>query len=451
MARWFTCNVLQAGAGGRLLWQFSGGKFNLLHEQAQAPGEPLPPKLINKDWQTLLQPRLNIAWLPAENVFLRAVQLPPAEGAELRAMVELQLEKLSPLPVAQILWSYEVLPKSADMQTVIVVIVARDHVEEFLGKLEGDGYLADRLELPFLDQLQAAEAKEDGMWLYPGVGGTHSCLVAWWCGGVLQNLSLINLPPNETRGTVLQNQLAQMIWAGELEGWLTGTPPFHLVAEGAEAEEWKALFGPEQEPQVTPAATARELAARTARRVAANSLHTNLLPREFAARYKQQFVDRLWMRSLGALVVVYVAAVLVYFGLVQYATWQYGRVQDEVDRLGPGYTNTLQLKEKVKVLQDQLELQFAALECYKAVAEKLPEGLTLDTLNFERGRKLTVIGVSGEDVARIHAFNDSLRSATDKGGQQPLFSKINPPIINPKGPNAYGWSFACELKRTDTE
>ena len=42
-----------------------------------------------------------------------------------------------------------------NLQTVVVVIAARNVVEEFLGELEGQGYLADRLELPLLDQLQA--------------------------------------------------------------------------------------------------------------------------------------------------------------------------------------------------------------------------------------------------------------------------------------------------------
>ena len=32
------------------------------------------PKLIQKDWQTLFQTRLNVAWLPPEQVFLRALQ-----------------------------------------------------------------------------------------------------------------------------------------------------------------------------------------------------------------------------------------------------------------------------------------------------------------------------------------------------------------------------------------
>ena len=53
-------------------------------------------------------------------------------------MVELQLEKLSPLPVAQIVWTAEILPKTPEnLQPVIVVITARDLVEQFLGSPGG--------------------------------------------------------------------------------------------------------------------------------------------------------------------------------------------------------------------------------------------------------------------------------------------------------------------------
>src|SRR5262249_14723684 len=146
--------------------------------------------------RSLWQQKLNIAWFPPEQVFLRVAQFPLSDFEETLAMVELQLEKLSPMPVAQIVWSVQILrhPRG-NMQTVVLAIVSRDAVEEFLGKLEGQGYLAGCLELPMLDQLQATEITGDGAWVYPATSGNHNtALVAWWYGGVLQNLDLITKP-----------------------------------------------------------------------------------------------------------------------------------------------------------------------------------------------------------------------------------------------------------------
>ena len=296
--------MLQVGAQARQLWQFEakGRGFVLNREQASFVGQPLPARLISKDWRSLWQRKLNIAWLPSEHVFLRVAQFPASDFDETVAMVELQLEKLSPMPLTQIVWSIHVLPQAEGaLQTVIVMIVARNEVEKFLGQLEGEGYLADRLDLPLLDQLQTTAITSDGAWIYPEApGGRNAALVAWWYGGVLQNLDLITLPP-ANRPESLKEQLLQMAWAGEMEGWLTAPPTWHLVAEGTTAGEWVLPLrtGLEQPVEIIPPLSVAGLAGLTATRAANAGPQANLLPAEYSTRYHQQLVDRLWMRGAG--------------------------------------------------------------------------------------------------------------------------------------------------------
>src|SRR5208282_6158768 len=120
------------------------------------------------------------------------------------------------------------------LQTVIVMIAARSAMEEFLGQLEGGGYLADRLETPCLDQLLAANIREDGIWIFPG-SEDEPILAAWWFGGTLQNVTMISLPAGPERGPRLKTQIEQISWAGELDGWLTASPRIHLVVGPQEA------------------------------------------------------------------------------------------------------------------------------------------------------------------------------------------------------------------------
>jgi hypothetical protein len=457
MARWHSCNVLHSGSERKTLWQFAtgGGKNALQREEAKLPNEPLPPKAVDKDWHTLFQPKLNVAWLPQDQVFLRVIQLPKSEDpAEIRSMVELQLEKISPMPVPHIIWGYEVVPHSGllEMQTVVVIIVARNQVESFLGNLEGQGYLADRLELPFLDALRATQFTGDGVWVYPGLGSNlHSCLMAWWYGGVLQNLAMIHLPPAGNLGVLLQEQIGQMNWAGELEGWLTSPPVYHLVATPEAAEAWKPLFLPEQTVEVVPPLPRKDLAALTAKRAVHNGSTTNLLPPEYATRYRQKFIDRLWMRGLGAVLMLYILVVVVYYGFVKVADFRYSSLKDEVRAKSLQYTNVVQLRERVQVLQDQMDLQYAALDCYKAVADLIPPEISLDSFNFERGRRLTLMGTAPEaEVSKVQSFFDSMRKATDNKNEL-LFSKVELLRINIRQGNSRAWSFVCELRRTDTE
>src|SRR2546428_87377 len=110
------CNVLEVGPEGRHLWQFSTSDdpITLSTEQIVAAPAPLPPNLVRKDGRTFWKKNLNVAWLPADQVSLRVAQFPAGDPSELLPMVEFQLEKLSPLPVNQIVWSVEILPTTAE-------------------------------------------------------------------------------------------------------------------------------------------------------------------------------------------------------------------------------------------------------------------------------------------------------------------------------------------------
>lgn len=457
MARWQSANVLQIASEKKRLWQFAlrGENPSLSREETKLPTEALTAKLVSKDWQTLYKPRLNIAWLPADKVFLRVVQLPPADNfAETASMVELQLEKLSPLPTAQIAWTFELVPNRGEQieQTAIVVIAARSFVEEFLGKLEADGYLADRLEVPFIDQLLATKVEGNGVWVYPGAGAdAENCVVAWWYLGILQNVSLLHLPPPEERGTFIRDQIAQMSWAGELEGWLTAPPKRYLVADPETAAIWQPLLqeGTEQPVEVVAPMPETGMAQMTARRASRENAATSLVPADYIARYRQRFVDRIWMRSLFAVIILYLFGVFIYLALVQVVDMRVSKTEQEARNLAGSFTNALRYRDQVRVMQDQLNLQFASLDCYRAIAEKLPETVTLDTFQLSRGKNLRLSGTAPREAQnKLVEFSDELRNYAPNG--QPLFKNVPPPNTVLRG-DQVSWNLEAELTKGETE
>ena len=486
MARWQFCNILHVDDGTRRLWQFDakGGGFTLSREHHTGPGESLPFNAIAKSWRSLWQPKLNVAWLPAENVFFRVIELPKSNFEETLAMAELQLEKLSPMPVAQIVWTIHILPRKSevkvdgatageDLQTVVVVIAGRHAVEEFLGKLEGQGYLADRLEAPMLDQLEATSAAEGGLpgpgetlsrsgtetgaaadaWIYPSVfHGQKAALVTWWYGGTLRSLSVVVLALGGDAAKDLKEQLTQLAWAGELEGWLTVPPSWHLVAESDVATEWEnALRAGLGEPvHVAPPLPLGELAARTARRSAGANARVTLLPQEFSVRYRQQFIDRLWLRGLFATGVLYAIGVLIYFCAVGFLSIQTQKVERDVASISDSYTNALQLKARYEVLKERQNLKFAALDCWKLVAEQLPDGISLQRFSFSDGQKLSLGGTTTPDQINLISdqdrFYDGVRKAKLNG--QPVFSSEGgEPLTYHQNGNTVTWNFTLALQR----
>jgi len=381
MARWTSCNLIYFAPDAKRLWQFDakGGGFVLNREQRVTHTAALPSSFGAKSWSSLWQPKLNVAWLPPENVFLRVVELPASNAEETASMVEFQLEKLSPLPVAQVVWMMHVLgthqaeakgdAPAETLQTVVVVIVARAAVEAFLGKLEQEVFQADRLEAPMLDQLLALSPTEDGAWILPlAMGGQHAALVAWWSGGILRHLSFVSLPTTGDRAAELKDQLSLLVMAGEMEGWLKAHPRWHVAADPANAGEWEQLLRAalDEPAQIVAPPSPVDLAARTAKRSAA-ARGPALLPLEFTERYKVKFHDRLWLHGLGYAFVMYAIFLVIYFCGVAYLGHRTSGVESQVARISNEYTNAIQLKARYEVLKDREQLKYAALNCWQAM------------------------------------------------------------------------------------
>jgi hypothetical protein len=457
MARWNSCNILQAAPDANRVWRFAakGKDFVLDRDQKVPGGEPLPARLVAKSWSSLWQPKLNVAWLPPESVFLRVIELPKSSFEETQAMVELQLEKLSPLAVNQIVWTFHILPGPAtDLQSVVVVIAGRAAVEEFLGKLEKGGYLADRLETPLLDELEAAPATEDGAWIYAGARGKDAALVAWRSRGALRNLCLIALPPEGDRIKSLKEQLALLCWAGELEGWLPESPKWHLVADPVNAADWERLLREAlNEPvRVVEPPPPAELAARTARRAASSPPGAALLPAEFTARYHQQFVDRLWLRGLVSTGILYAIGVVIYFCATTVLNYRTVAVERQAAQLGESYTNVLQLKARYTVLAERQQLKYAALDCLKIVAEQLPTDLSLQRSSFTGGQKLALNGVCTQEqlgeISDPGKFYDAVHKAKLNG--QEMFETTPVEQFSWSGSgNTVNWHFTLQLKHAE--
>ncbi|MCX8108365.1 MAG: hypothetical protein N3G20_06130 [Verrucomicrobiae bacterium] len=452
--RWQNANVVATVGDSRWLWQFkrSGSRVELESSKTLALTSKLPPSAVTKTVRDLWQPRLNVAWLPANQVFVRVVHLPPCEPSEVPAMLEFQIEKLCPLPLAQAVWTAHVMPgRDNDVTTAIVIMVPRSFVEQYLGELEGIGYIPDRLDVPFLAELLSVSVEGDEVWVHARrEAGKIISVVAWWNEGKLVNLNLFQLPNDLTAASHLVEFLRQTAWAGEMEGWLPDNPKWHLMSDSTIAAEFQAALTDfiGFTPQLHRAPEPQELAA------VAIHLDTtaNLLPAEHMVRYRQQFVDRLWMRGLGGVALIYLACVVVFMAVLQYLGFQKTRVEREVAEMAGSYTNALQLKAKIAVLEEQMSLKFAALDCWKCASEALPQELTLTQLSFQRGKKLGLYGTGPPDQqTKVTEFNEALSKCTVNG--RPLFSQVTTRSIQGGGVGAgnrpMNWNIECEIKRSD--
>ena len=453
--RWTSCNVLAPSGAERLLWTFSrkGDQPALEAEKRFGAEEVLPLERVGKTFRHTWQPRLNIAWLPVDKAYVRVVELPPSEPAEIPALIEFQIEKLSPLPAAQSVWSFEALPggEPGAPLCVIVLIADREAVEAHLGALEKAGYRPDRLDLPVLRELLALPAPSDGVVILAGTEAARvDTLTGWWIGGRLRHLSLGRFADDAATADRVVENLRRTAWAGEIEGWLAAVPDVTLLADATLAARLHAALQDfsGREPLLRERLSAPELASVCAR------AHTpaNLMPVEIRTRYRQEFVDRLWMRALGGIALTYVFWVLGNLAWLSFLDYQKAGVDHQVAVLTDSHTKAQQLKARLEILQEQVNLKFAALDCWKAAAEALPDSMTLNVLNFQRGKKFGLIGtVPSDQQGKVTEYNSALAKAS-VGGRQ-LFGTVTTKSIQGPGPGRPGgeatWNLECEINRRD--
>ena len=257
------------------------------------------------------------------------------------------------------------------------------------------------------------------------------------------------------RGPQLKAHIEQIAWAGELEGWLTAPPRIHLVAGPAEAAALEAAargLGRSRRRDRRLPPLRRNWPPTAPSAPATTAPTANLLPPEFSARYHQQFMDRLWMRGVMAVVAVYIFGVLGLFRrpLSAEATIQ-RRPQPNWPRLGAAYTNALRTIMQIKHPHSKRQnLKYAALDCWKAMAENLPENLTLDNFYFNRDR-IELGGTATSEQPRRTSTPSTTVCARPRMPRTPdlLFSDVKLSTLHLQGSKT-AWSLTCNLKSSET-
>ena len=460
--KWSSCNLLEPATEGSRLCQFSvsSKKVKLSGDLRVADLIELPAKAVGKDWSDLLSRKLNIATLPPEKVFLRVVELPECEPDELLPMVEFQIEDLSPLPMAQAVWSAEAVPGSTGTegnQTVLVMIAERGVVGDRLDELEAVNYLADRVEVPLLRELVPGEPREDGAHIQL-VQGADSvlALVSWWFAGRLRDVNSFNLPDTAASRDELVEKINSVALAGEVAGWMPDEPACHLAKRGDVAADWNTAlakcFGRirEVEPmsEVDLATAAVEFTARTTA--------PGLMLEDYSARNRQRFQDGLWMQGIKGAVALMLIGLCFFFA---YGTWLQSDLDDlnqQVKAQGLQYTNALSLKAKMQTLKKQEALKTAALNAWSEVAIGLPGELKFTQLMFSSdrtldgntSRKLRIVGTADDGKETfIDDYNLALTRMEVEGSEgQKLFTHVIPgPSRTDPRKKLITWSVECKF------
>ncbi|MEI7850684.1 MAG: pilus assembly protein PilM [Kiritimatiellales bacterium] len=342
--------------------------------------------------------------LPSSQLLMRVLELPSTSPQELKSMVELQMDQISPFPVDQLTVSYEVLCQTENHSRVLAVAAQRKIVDTL-----GDLFKAQNIYIRSLD----AE------------------ILAWWslliahgqvpCQG---RVILILEEHTEFSMIVVDDGVPVCFRSLELFHNFTDEAVMHEIVEemhytmlsleaeyghrdGCMVEVWSESEFPEQltnllkEPcggsinlhslnSLPP--LSEGLALRTAER---RLHHAELVPREWIELQRRKRLMRIGTIASIALLSIWMAVISVAGAVFSLQQASYNRVRREAAKYDAPARAAQAARDEMISLEKYADRSHSALECLRTVAVALPDGVEIASFTYKKDEVVSLRGSSG--------------------------------------------------------
>jgi hypothetical protein len=338
-----------------------------------------------------------------QDVFCQTLLLPATATAELRQMLELQMDTLTPLPPEEIVFSFTPLESVNNVTRVLVAVAPKAAVNQRVAALEQaklpvEVVVVDALAVFWAllqkEQLPRDEKLNALVQLTP----TVAHVIAYRLGQPLAVRSvLLNELATDEAWAALRDELQRTLVAVEAE--CPGTPVGRLTVvrpEGVLATGWRdAAAGWNGSAEFLDSASVPSPALSVCLEAAAEekaALRLNLLPNEWPERRRKARLRRLLIRSAIAGVVVYLLGLAGFFAWLGVKQVRLNRLMAEVAKQKAPFEKARELHGTLVAIEKQLDHKYSALEVMREVSLLMPENLKLDVFNFKKDQTVTLRG-----------------------------------------------------------
>ncbi len=339
-----------------------------------------------------------ITGLPCEQVLCRTIRLPATADDELKQMLALQIDQLTPVPLEDVVYDYETLAHVDGETLVLVAIAPKGVVNEQVSQFEDAGLQIKRVSIDALGLyrafLQSGIIDRDNrlnslVLLEPGMAHILVHTEGWplmvrslYCD--VESAALPEFLYHEVRSTELS---VQADWSGREMGTLriAATTPALAAQASALADSWDLTeFLVPQEAVPSP--------ARCLCPDASPGRRFNLLPAEWGQRRQAARTKRLIARCLAGVGVAYLLALGGFALFRQIQNMRISSVQGEIMQLEPDYQSARQLNSELIAMQKQLDTRFSSLDILREVSALMSDQIKLTKFDFDRDQKVYLKG-----------------------------------------------------------
>lgn len=395
---------------------FAPGELQAAVKPASGPGHapqmqtvPLPAETADPpaQWPAAAQslrhklgaePYQVVTAVGGEDVLCQVQQLPTANDAELRQMLDLQLDNLTPLPAEEAVYSFEALGTANGQTRVLVAIARKDAVNQRVAALEAAGLPAEVVTVDSLATFRALIQRrllpvDDRQNVAVIVTPTAANVIVYSQATPVAIRSL-SLPADELCEALPRTLVSIEAGGGATPPGVVTVVNVSAATRAVAADLARACGARWMADDAVPAP-----ALSLCQEPAAGQL--NLLPEEWRQRRRAARLRRDLIRGGLAAAVAGLVALIVLGSLLTWRKWQLNEVQAEIARLQPEYRKARDMHSEMVAMQSQLETKYSALESLREVSGRLADSVKLTKFIFKKDQKVTLSGQAQAAAAAL--------------------------------------------------
>jgi hypothetical protein len=420
----------------------------------QQANAPLFPAELLKDVRKNFRGIVTVS-LPSSQLLMRMLELPSTNPEELKGMVELQMDQISPFPVEQLTVSYEVLQQTENHSRVLAVAAQRKTVDTL-----GDLFKAQNIYIRSLD------AEVLAWWSLLIAHGQVLCegrvvlileehtefsmiVVDEGVPVCFRSLELFHNFTDEEVMREIGDEVSYTLLSLEAEYgrrkitgvlfWSESTiPPLlcDLMREKCGAEVVLHDLG-----SIPP--VSEGLALRTMER---RLHHAELVPREWIDLQRKKRLMKVATVASIAVLSVWLAFVAVAGAVFTFQKAAYNRVVREAAKYEGPARAAQAAREEMISLEKYADRSRSALECLREISTAMPDGVEINSFTYKKGEAVNLRG-SSDRAEAIYDFFQKLGAAKIFEGvkDQPVSTHTV------KDKRVSTFSITAELPKTKTE
>ena len=331
------------------------------------------------------------------DVLCQILRLPATDPAELKQMLDLQIDNITPLPLEEVVYSFEPLDVVDGQTRVLVAIARKTTVNERVEALETAGLQAEIVSVDALAMFRALGkrsllATDDNRNVLVMLGPVTADVIVYSHGVILAVRSIVLGADSES---ILREELQRTFVAAEAGQpqrgrggviFLTHDEPAKLLAKrvagGLSTTTSFLTNGAVPSPGLS-------LCLEYAGSV---SPPLNLLPDEWRQKRQTAAFRHHLIRGAIAVAAVYAMALAVFVSFLVLRNSHLRRVNNEIGARQAQFQKAKNLQSELLAMSKQLDLKYSALEVLRGVAVLLPDNVKLTLFVYKKDQAVTIKG-----------------------------------------------------------